>query len=50
MAVVRLLGDLLRDKHIGKYIVPIVPDESRTFGMEGLLQAGRHLRACRSVV
>jgi pyruvate dehydrogenase E1 component len=33
---VRLLGDLLRDKKIGKQIVPIVPDESRTFGMEGL--------------
>ena len=33
---VRLLGDLLRDKKIGKSIVPIVPDESRTFGMEGL--------------
>ena len=38
MAVVRLLGDLLRDKKIGKYIVPIVPDESRTFGMEGLFK------------
>ena len=38
MAVVRLLGDLLRDKEIGKYIVPIVPDESRTFGMEGLFK------------
>jgi pyruvate dehydrogenase E1 component len=35
---VRLLGDLLRDKKIGKYIVPIVPDESRTFGMEGLFR------------
>ena len=35
---VRLLGDLLRDKQIGKYIVPIVPDESRTFGMEGLFR------------
>jgi pyruvate dehydrogenase E1 component len=33
---VRLLGDLLRDKKIGDHIVPIVPDESRTFGMEGL--------------
>ena len=37
-AVVRLLGDLLRDKRIGKNIVPIVPDESRTFGMEGLFK------------
>jgi pyruvate dehydrogenase E1 component len=35
---VRLLGDLLRDKKIGKQIVPIVPDESRTFGMEGLFK------------
>ncbi|TWT89118.1 Pyruvate dehydrogenase E1 component [Pseudobythopirellula maris] len=38
MAFVRLLEDLLRDKQIGKYIVPIVPDESRTFGMEGLFR------------
>ncbi|QDT67305.1 Pyruvate dehydrogenase E1 component [Planctomycetes bacterium MalM25] len=35
---VRLLSDLLRDKKIGKRIVPIVPDESRTFGMEGLFR------------
>jgi pyruvate dehydrogenase E1 component len=35
---VRLLVDLLRDKKIGKYLVPIVPDESRTFGMEGLFK------------
>ncbi len=38
MGYVRLLSDLLRDKKIGKYIVPIVPDESRTFGMEGLFR------------
>jgi pyruvate dehydrogenase E1 component len=38
MGFVRLLGDLLRDKQIGKYIVPIVPDESRTFGMESLFR------------
>ena len=38
MGFVRLLGDLLKDKTIGKYIVPIVPDESRTFGMEGLFR------------
>ncbi len=31
-----LLGSLLRDKNIGKFIVPIIPDEARTFGMEGL--------------
>ncbi len=38
MGFVRLLGDLLKDKKIGKFIVPIVPDESRTFGMEGLFR------------
>ncbi|MCS6787124.1 MAG: pyruvate dehydrogenase (acetyl-transferring), homodimeric type [Thiobacillaceae bacterium] len=36
MAFVRILTTLLRDKTIGKRIVPIVPDEARTFGMEGL--------------
>ncbi len=38
MAFVRLLGKLLRDKKVGKYLVPIVPDESRTFGMEALFR------------
>jgi pyruvate dehydrogenase E1 component len=38
MAFVRVLTSLLRDKDIGKHIVPIVPDESRTFGMEGLFR------------
>ena len=38
MAFVRLLGVLLKDKSIGKRIVPIVPDEARTFGMEGLFR------------
>jgi len=38
MGFIRLLGDLLRDKKIGKFIVPIVPDESRTFGMDGLFR------------
>ena len=38
MGYVRLLGDLLRDKKIGKNFVPICPDESRTFGMEGLFR------------
>jgi pyruvate dehydrogenase E1 component len=38
MAVVRILERLCRDKSIGKYIVPIVPDESRTFGMEGMFR------------
>jgi pyruvate dehydrogenase E1 component len=36
MGFVRLLRKLCRDKQIGKYVVPIVPDESRTFGMEGM--------------
>jgi pyruvate dehydrogenase E1 component len=38
MAFVQTLGMLLRDKTLGKHIVPIVPDESRTFGMEGLFR------------
>ena len=38
MAFVQTLGILLRDKTIGRHIVPIVPDESRTFGMEGLFR------------
>ncbi len=39
MAYVRILTTLLRDKEIGKHVVPIVPDESRTFGMEGLFRS-----------
>jgi pyruvate dehydrogenase E1 component len=38
MAFVRLLNILVKDEHIGKRIVPIVPDESRTFGMEGMFR------------
>ena len=38
MGFVRLLTKLLRDKNIGKNVVPIVPDESRTFGMEGMFR------------
>jgi len=38
MAFVRMLGSLLKDKNIGRQIVPIVPDESRTFGMEGMFR------------
>tara|TARA_Y100000768_G_scaffold223840_1_gene168971 strand:+ start:39093 stop:41693 length:2601 start_codon:yes stop_codon:yes gene_type:complete len=38
MVFVRLITSLLRDKKIGKYIVPIVPDEARTFGMDGLFR------------
>jgi pyruvate dehydrogenase E1 component len=38
MAFVRILTALLKDKNVGKHIVPIVPDEARTFGMEGLFR------------
>ncbi len=38
MAFVRILSTLIRDKKMGKYVVPIVPDEARTFGMEGLFR------------
>ena len=38
MAFVRILTTLLRDKELGKRVVPIVPDESRTFGMENLFR------------
>ncbi|HPE49390.1 MAG TPA: pyruvate dehydrogenase (acetyl-transferring), homodimeric type, partial [Hyphomonas sp.] len=38
MAFVQMLGALVRDKAIGKFVVPIVPDESRTFGMEGMFR------------
>ncbi len=38
MAFVRILNTLMRDKSLGKRIVPIVPDESRTFGMEGMFR------------
>jgi pyruvate dehydrogenase E1 component len=38
MAAVQLLGKLLKDKEIGQLIVPIVPDESRTFGMDALFR------------
>lgn len=39
MAFVRLITALIRDKAVGKNIVPIVPDEARTFGMEGLFRS-----------
>ncbi|HCD06130.1 MAG TPA: pyruvate dehydrogenase (acetyl-transferring), homodimeric type, partial [Methylophaga sp.] len=39
MAFVRIITALIRDKKIGKNIVPIVPDEARTFGMEGLFRS-----------
>jgi pyruvate dehydrogenase E1 component len=38
MAFVRILNALLRDKRIGRHVVPIVADESRTFGMEGMFR------------
>jgi pyruvate dehydrogenase E1 component len=38
MAFVRVLTTLMRDKELGRRIVPIVPDESRTFGMEGMFR------------
>src|SRR3954453_23617 len=38
MAFVRVLSTLVRDKQLGPHVVPIVPDESRTFGMEGMFR------------
>ncbi|MCL4800168.1 MAG: pyruvate dehydrogenase (acetyl-transferring), homodimeric type [Burkholderiales bacterium] len=38
MAFVRILTALIRDKEIGRFVVPIVPDEARTFGMEGMFR------------
>jgi pyruvate dehydrogenase E1 component len=38
MAFVQILQLLVRDKNLGKHVVPIVPDESRTFGMEGMFR------------
>src|SRR3954466_13527099 len=38
MAFVRVLTALVRDKNVGKHVVPIVPDEARTFGMEGMFR------------
>src|SRR5512138_1705314 len=38
MAFVRILTALIRDKELGKHVVPIVPDEARTFGMEGMFR------------
>src|SRR4051794_10059912 len=38
MAFVRILSTLIRDKQVGHLVVPIVPDESRTFGMEGMFR------------
>ncbi len=38
MAFVRIITTLIKDKKIGKHVVPIVPDEARTFGMEGMFR------------
>jgi pyruvate dehydrogenase E1 component len=38
MAAVRIMNMLLKDKAVGRHVVPIVPDESRTFGMEGMFR------------
>jgi len=38
MAFVRILGKLLADKNVGRLVVPIVPDEARTFGMDALFR------------
>ncbi len=38
MVLVRLLADLVKDKSLGERVVPIVPDEARTFGMEGMFR------------
>jgi pyruvate dehydrogenase E1 component len=38
MVFVRILAKLLKDKQIGKYIVPIIPDEARTFGLEAMFR------------
>ncbi|MDT3670780.1 MAG: pyruvate dehydrogenase (acetyl-transferring), homodimeric type [Aromatoleum sp.] len=38
MALVRIMNTLMKDKQLGRHVVPIVPDESRTFGMEGMFR------------
>ncbi len=38
MAMVRIISQLIKNKTLGKHIVPIVPDEARTFGMEGMFR------------
>ncbi|MBA6414243.1 pyruvate dehydrogenase (acetyl-transferring), homodimeric type [Parahaliea sp. F7430] len=38
MAFVRMLSNLVKDKEIGERVVPIIPDEARTFGMEGMFR------------
>ena len=47
MAFVRLLKDLMRDKEIGQRIVPIIPDEARTFGMDSHVPDAEDLQPAR---
>jgi pyruvate dehydrogenase E1 component len=48
MATVRLLKDLIKDKEIGKRIVPIIPDEARTFGLDSIFPTRRSTRRTAS--
>ena len=41
MALVRLIKDLLKDKEVGKYFVPIIPDEARTFGLDAIFPSAK---------
>ncbi len=41
MATVRLFKDLMKDKEIGKYFVPIIPDEARTFGLDAIFPTAK---------
>ena len=43
MALARMLTSLLRDKNLAPRLVPIIPDEARTFGMEGFFPENRNL-------
>lgn len=50
MALVRVLGALLRDKNVGPWITPIVADEARTFGMEGLIKQLHIYQPCHTSI
>ncbi len=41
MAFVRMLKDLMRDKQVGRYVVPIIPDEARTFGLDSIFPTAK---------
>ncbi|WP_026460161.1 pyruvate dehydrogenase (acetyl-transferring), homodimeric type [Schaalia suimastitidis] len=41
MALVRLMKDLLKDKNVGRYMVPIIPDEARTFGLDAIFPSAK---------